>query len=59
MRQKQPDGEAVDAAMCVLPGAHLPVTVRVASQMLLAALGTQPYRTADPQSKSDASGTYP
>ena len=33
--QKQPDGQAVDAAMWVPPGVHLPVTAPAASQMLL------------------------
>lgn len=36
--QKQPDGQAVDAAMWVLPGAHPPVTAPAASQMLLGAI---------------------
>ena len=36
--QKQPDGQAVDAAMWMLPGAHPPVTAPAASQMLLGAV---------------------
>ena len=58
MRQKQPDGEAVGAAMCVLPGAQLPVTVREAKCCSLR-WAHNLTATADPQSKSDASGTYP
>lgn len=36
--QKQPDGQAMDAAMWVPPGVHLPVTAPAASQMLLGAV---------------------